>query len=214
MSERVAELVAIEALLVAAQERLARTMLLFTQEPEGHGMTRSVIDADPLLTAGLKGLAAEPDVLRDALSRAIEGGYADASVDANLYHRDPVYHAVVWEARKHRELVGEGLRRQLQVECSVCRAPWTDDHDCRTDESDGVVTIDGSVWPWPGKTRLPWQVWNEVPHSDGMAIHDPDGFRGDRPTNVTWAEFDRARSACTLSRRERKDAPDRTLDSR
>ena len=47
-------------------------------------------------------------------------------------------------------------------------------------------------------TRLPWQVWNEVVLPDGMAIYDPDGFRGGKPTIVTWAEFVQARNECTL----------------
>jgi len=65
-------------------------------------------------------------------------------------------------------------------------------------ESIDVVLIDGSVWPWPGNTALPWQVWNEVPHPDGMTIYDPDGFRFGKPTVVTWVEFERARTECTL----------------
>jgi hypothetical protein len=65
-------------------------------------------------------------------------------------------------------------------------------------DPDGVV-IDGSMWPWPGDTRLPWQVWNEVPHPDGMTVYDPDGFRFGRPTVVTWDEFERARGACTMA---------------
>jgi hypothetical protein len=61
-----------------------------------------------------------------------------------------------------------------------------------------VVFIDGDAWPWPGDTRLPWQVWNEVPHPDGMTVYDPDGFRNGRPTIVTWDEFERARMECTM----------------
>lgn len=52
-------------------------------------------------------------------------------------------------------------------------------------------------------TKLSWRIWNEVPHPDGMAIYDPDGFRGGKPTVVTWDEFERARMECTLvDRRE------------
>ena len=45
---------------------------------------------------------ASAEGLREALARAIEGGYADASIDSDLYHNDAVYHAIVWEVRKHR----------------------------------------------------------------------------------------------------------------
>jgi hypothetical protein len=47
-------------------------------------------------------------------------------------------------------------------------------------------------------TKLPWQVWNDVPHPDGLTILDPDGFRHGKPTIVTWAEFERARMECTM----------------
>lgn len=51
--------------------------------------------------------------------------------------------------------------------------------------------------------KLDWQVWNALPHPDGMTIYDPDGFRFGKPTIVTWAEFERARCECTLvDRRE------------
>lgn len=60
------------------------------------------------------------------------------------------------------------------------------------------VIIHADVWPWPGNTALPWQVWNEVPHPDGMTVYDPDGFRGDKPTVVTWDQFERARMECTM----------------
>jgi hypothetical protein len=44
--------------------------------------------------------ATEPQ-LKAALARAIEAGYTDASIDADLYQNDPVYHAVVYEIRRH-----------------------------------------------------------------------------------------------------------------
>ena len=63
------------------------------------------------------------------------------------------------------------------------------------------VSIDPDVWPWPGHTKLPWQVWDEVILDDGLMIYDPDGFRGRRATVVTWLEFVKARNECTLGPR-------------
>src|ERR1017187_2219031 len=76
---------------------------------------------------------------------------------------------------------------------------WREDR--MSDENQRWVLLDADVWPWPGNTKLPWQVWNEVPQPDGMTIYDPDGFRFGRPTVVTWAEFEQARMECTMGPR-------------
>jgi hypothetical protein len=71
-----------------------------------------VVDAiAPSIAADLAEVASfnEPPAegLREALARAIEGGYTEESIDPDLYHNDPVYHAIVWEIRKQRLAVTE-----------------------------------------------------------------------------------------------------------
>lgn len=52
---------------------------------------------------------------------------------------------------------------------------------------------------------LHWTEWNKLKLPDGMTIYDPDGFRGNRPVSVTFAEFLEARNECTLV--EFRDTP-------
>ena len=121
----------------------------------------------------------------------------DALVGNETFHRHrDAMNGAVHLAREVRfsPLTSETIAARERVEAMMqANAP-----DPLPGPGERVVVVDGSVWPWPGDTKLPWQVWNEVPHPDGMTVHDPDGFRFGRPTIVTWDEFEKARRACTM----------------